>query len=273
MKLSHAEAQALTSARFDGPLDPVAERELNAHLATCDSCRAFNASASQLARGLQTIPSLPASPAVTRAVLDHISAPRSPWSWLTGSLPTNAFPAASAIAAAVIAVFIGSFTLFRVLDSTDDPAGIPAPTGTTSSLAQQSAQTATATVTVADVLVQPTQPADAPTDDVMSETPSAAENPTDPADLPTESTTTTDPTAEGPEDASFSATEAEDGAEETVIAPPPPATEEPVAPPTAEPTEILSMQEALDRLVSGGDDESSGTDDAAAPVADDSTPT
>lgn len=272
MKLSHAEAQALTSARFDGPLDPVAERELNAHLATCDSCRAFNLSASQLARRLQTIPSLPASPAVARAVLDHISAPRSPWSWLTGSLPANTFPAASAIAAAVIAVFIGSFTLFRVLDSTDDPAGIPAPTGTTSSLAQQSAQTATVPVTVAEGLMQPTQPADAPNGAATGET-------TEPGDPPTEPATTTDPTAEGPEDASFSATEAEDGAEETVIAPPPPATEtdpsteEPAVPPTEQPAEVSSMQEALDRLVSGGDDETSGTDDSANPASDDATST
>src|SRR5688572_5756523 len=105
MRLSHAEAQALISARLDGPLDPVAERELSAHLASCDSCRAFSASAGQLARGLQNMQYLPASPTVSRAVLEHISQPRSPWTSLFGAMPPNALPVASAIAAAVIIVF------------------------------------------------------------------------------------------------------------------------------------------------------------------------
>lgn len=145
MKLSHAEAQALISARLDGPLDPVAERELNAHLATCASCRAFNASAGTLARGLQNLPYLPASPAVTRAVLDHVSAPRSPWTWFPASLPANVLPAATAIAAAVIVVFVGSFAAFRLLDTEEEPSTLPASTLTETDLAQGITQTGAAT--------------------------------------------------------------------------------------------------------------------------------
>ncbi|HEV2067288.1 MAG TPA: zf-HC2 domain-containing protein, partial [Thermomicrobiales bacterium] len=74
--LSHAEAQALVSARLDGPLDPIAERELQAHIATCASCRAFNTSSTQLMRELRGMPQLPASPAVKRAVIDHITTHR-----------------------------------------------------------------------------------------------------------------------------------------------------------------------------------------------------
>ncbi|HYI25325.1 MAG TPA: zf-HC2 domain-containing protein, partial [Thermomicrobiales bacterium] len=96
MRLSHQEAQALISARLDGPLDPVAERELNAHLATCTTCRAFNASATGLATGLQHLPYLPPSPAVTRAVLEHINTPASPWAWLTGAWSSRALPTVAA---------------------------------------------------------------------------------------------------------------------------------------------------------------------------------
>ncbi|MBA3378470.1 MAG: zf-HC2 domain-containing protein [Chloroflexia bacterium] len=179
MRLSHAETQALISARLDGPLDPVAERELNAHLATCDSCRAFSTSASQLARGLQTLPYLPASPAVTRAVLDHVSTPRSPWSWLAGSFPANALPAASAIAAAVIVVFVGSFAAFRFLDDGDEPSTIPA---STLDLAQGSTQVAGATL-------EPTESANtvaAPTD-AVGQHPSVTEEPVAPTGVATTS--------------------------------------------------------------------------------------
>ena len=144
MRLSHAEAQALVSARLDGPLDRVAERELNAHLATCDSCRAFNNSATQLARSLQAIPYLPASPAVTRAVLDHVSAPRSGWSVLVGGVPERALPVATAIAAAVIIVFVGAFAIFQSLGN-DDPESIPAKTETTLALQPDSTEASVAT--------------------------------------------------------------------------------------------------------------------------------
>lgn len=260
MKLSHAESQALVSARLDGVLDPVAERELNAHLAMCDSCRAFNASASQLARRLQTIPYLPASPAVTRAVLDHVSAPHSPWSWFAGSAPITALPAASAVAAAVIVVFIGTFTLFRVLDSTEDPAVIPAVTGTTSSLAQQSA--GTPPPTMIGELSLSTPPVDASEETVEAPTP-----PLDPEDSqgePAESTEPTEPSSE-PVTTSDPMTESTEAttllATEDAVAPSPPGTgavqaeaTDPVAegatvPPTDEPTEASTMSAALQGIL------------------------
>src|SRR4026209_268890 len=108
MRLSHAEAQALVSARLDGPLDPVAERELNAHLATCESCRAFNLSAIQLARGLQGMPRMAASPAVTGVVLAEVTAPRSGLSRILAFLPENTLPVATAVAAAIVLLFIGA---------------------------------------------------------------------------------------------------------------------------------------------------------------------
>ena len=39
--LTHTDAETLISARLDGPLDPVMNRALLAHLATCESCRGF----------------------------------------------------------------------------------------------------------------------------------------------------------------------------------------------------------------------------------------
>ena len=143
--LSHAEAQALVSARFDGPLDAVAERALNAHLATCTSCRAFNRSAGQLARNLQGLPYLPASPAVSRAVLEHVNAPRSPWSRLALPAASSVMPAFSAVAVALIVVFVGTFGVLRILDSDDpDPETLTAPT---SNELAQSPSTATSTST------------------------------------------------------------------------------------------------------------------------------
>ena len=117
--LSHAEAQALISSRFDGPLDPVAERVLNAHIATCPSCRAFNQSAGQLARGLRQLPYLPASPAVSRAVLEHVNAPRPPW--LRFGLPSLAtmVPALSAAVVALILVVASAVALIQMQDDND----------------------------------------------------------------------------------------------------------------------------------------------------------
>lgn len=239
MKLSHAETQALISARLDGPLDPVAERELNAHLATCDSCRAFNASAGQLARGLQSLPYLPASPAVTRAVLDHVSTPRSPLSWLAGSFPANALPAASAIAAAVIVVFVGSFAAFRFLEADDEPSTIPASTRSVNDLAQGVNETAEATLESAETV----ESVSAPTETVEGQTATTEE----PAPT-TDSSTATDPAEESGEPATGAAatdepTEELSSQEATEIGPPPgpaeqlqPPTGETAPEPTEEPT-------------------------------------
>jgi len=235
MRLSHAETQALISARLDGPLDPVAERELNAHLATCESCRAFNASASNLARGLQSLPYLPASPAVTRAVLDHVSTPRSAWSWL----PANALPAATAIAAAVIVVFVGSFAAFQFLDEDDEPSMLPASTLTVTDLAQgivetaeatQAADTVEAQTTVTEEAAGPaernpaTEPAAAPDGATFKEG-STESSGTGPATNPA---TETDPDVIEPQ-----ATNGTSDTQQPLLA-----TEEPATEPAPEPTEI-----------------------------------
>ena len=51
--ISHQEAEVLISARQDAPLDPIVERELQAHLATCDSCRAFAVATEKLTAGMR----------------------------------------------------------------------------------------------------------------------------------------------------------------------------------------------------------------------------
>jgi hypothetical protein len=219
MRLTHAEAQALVSARLDGPLDPVAERELNAHLATCSSCRAFNASASQLARGLQAMPYLPASPAVTRAVLDHVSTPRSPWTWLTGALPANALPAATALAAAVIVVFAGAFAAIRFLDD-DEPNTIPALTQTTADLAQGPAETATVEdEDETSISVAPTGEGGSETNEpVATDQPSGTDATEQPPAETSEAFTTSSVETE---DAGTDATEEAAGADDEVIDPQP----------------------------------------------------
>jgi predicted anti-sigma-YlaC factor YlaD len=57
--LTHAEAEALISARLDGPLDPAYNRNLLAHLVGCQSCRAFAERMETMSRGLREIPHLP----------------------------------------------------------------------------------------------------------------------------------------------------------------------------------------------------------------------
>jgi hypothetical protein len=90
--ISHDRAQELISARMDAPLTAAEHRELNAHLATCDACRLFVASADDLARELHVMPRLAPSPAVSRAVMAAISAESTGWGWLRGALQTLSSP-------------------------------------------------------------------------------------------------------------------------------------------------------------------------------------
>jgi len=166
-------------------------------------------------------------------------------SWLTGSLPSNALPAASAIAAAVIVVFLGSFAAFRFLDE-DEPTTIPASTQSVTDLAQSVAETAGATETVTD---DPAETAPAPTDDVAGEAFATEE--------PTTSTEAADsgPATEPLDNLTLDATEAPvDEATQ-----PPPPTEPPAPPPTdapvpteaptetVSPTPVPSLQRLLGR--------------------------
>ena len=120
--ISHIEAQALVSARLDGPLDPIAERELTAHLATCAQCRAFAQASETLAQGLRELPYLPASPTVTRTVLERVDAGRSPWTRFSGLANANPGPALSTIAALVVLAVLGIFVFNRfLLDDRQQP--------------------------------------------------------------------------------------------------------------------------------------------------------
>src|SRR5690606_12507412 len=110
------------------------------------------------------LPYLPASPAVTRAVLDRVSAPRTGWSRFMGSMPENEMPVATAIAAAVMIVFVGAFALFQNLND-DDPESLPALTQETQNVAQQSngtdaPETEPARAGSTETVFQTEQPAD-----------------------------------------------------------------------------------------------------------------
>src|SRR5215207_916212 len=67
--ISHDRAQELISARMDAPLTPAEHRELQRHLAACDSCRDFVGQADDLARGLQVLPRLSPVPSWPRSGL------------------------------------------------------------------------------------------------------------------------------------------------------------------------------------------------------------
>jgi predicted anti-sigma-YlaC factor YlaD len=108
--IGHREAQALISARLDGPLDPVANRELSDHLAACPECHAFAEQMHMLSRGLRDIPLLPPSPTVRRAVYDHIENKRPAWSWL----PVRGKLAPMAVAALLALVVTGTVMAFAL---------------------------------------------------------------------------------------------------------------------------------------------------------------
>jgi len=90
--ISHDRAQELISARMDAPLTLVEHRELQGHLATCESCRAFVGQADHLVHGLQVLPRLESSPAVSRAVMMAIAADSSGWVWLRHALQALSSP-------------------------------------------------------------------------------------------------------------------------------------------------------------------------------------
>jgi len=90
--ISHDRAQQLISARMDAPLISGEHHELHGHLATCESCRAFVTSADDLARGLQVLPRLAPSPAVSRAVMAAVRTESSGWDWLRQGLQALSSP-------------------------------------------------------------------------------------------------------------------------------------------------------------------------------------
>lgn len=91
--INHDKAQALISARYDELLSPADTRAVQEHLAACATCRQFAAETDLLANGLRTLPQLPPSPRVSRAVRDGIQSGGSPWGWLGHGLRIATSPA------------------------------------------------------------------------------------------------------------------------------------------------------------------------------------
>ncbi|MGI8486081.1 MAG: zf-HC2 domain-containing protein, partial [Thermomicrobiales bacterium] len=114
--ISHIEAQALISARMDGPLDPIAVRELQAHIATCDICRAFANQTAAMTQAFHELPYLPASPSVSRAVMEHVQRPTSVWGMTQQWLTPNLGSALSTVAALVVVAALSIFVLTRVVN-------------------------------------------------------------------------------------------------------------------------------------------------------------
>jgi type VI secretion system secreted protein VgrG len=121
--LTHDEAEELLSARQDAPIDPADNRALLSHLQGCASCRAFAIQIEIMARELESLPMLPASPTVRREVHERIQAPQPFWSRLIGGSSGGGMRAVpAALSALVVLVALASFVMIRLGDS--DPGGI-----------------------------------------------------------------------------------------------------------------------------------------------------
>lgn len=118
--LTHADAEALISARLDGPLDPVMNRALLAHLATCDSCRAFAGEMDAMATAFRDFPSLPPSAAVSRRVRAEIRTGGSPMRKFGRWVTTSRSAPMTALAGAVVALAIVTASVFGTLRDDDD---------------------------------------------------------------------------------------------------------------------------------------------------------
>jgi anti-sigma factor RsiW len=168
--LSHTDAESLISARLDGPLDPGLNRALLAHLATCDSCRAFSSQMDAMATSVRTLPSLPPSAAVSRRVRSEIRGETAPFKRLVRWVTTSKAAPMGALAGAALALALVSASVFGDLGD-DGPNGpsVNAPNfaavATRTSEAQAAADTTEEPVggSAAQIPnVQVTQPQEAP---------------------------------------------------------------------------------------------------------------
>lgn len=112
--ITHDQAQALISARYDQLLTPVETREVQEHLATCAACRQFAAETDLLAHGLRSLPQLPPSPSVSRAVRAGIQGGGSPWGWLGRGMRIATSPAL-AVASSFVLVAALAFIVVLAL--------------------------------------------------------------------------------------------------------------------------------------------------------------
>jgi len=163
--ISHDRAQELISARIDAPLKGAEQRELQAHLATCADCQLFLTRASGVARELQAMPRLAASPAVTRAVMSAVFTESNGWDWLRKSLQALSSPG-MAVATGMALVLALAGALIVALNAPGGSNLAVAPESTVAAIAEAPMPTAIPTETPAP---PPTEAAKL----VVTETPAA----------------------------------------------------------------------------------------------------
>jgi hypothetical protein len=159
VRLTHDQAEALISARLDGPIDPAANRALLAHLATCPACRAFADQMEAMSTGLRNLPHLPASPTVSRQVRERITTGR-PW-WSRISLVAGGRFGAMQVAAAML-ILLGAVTTVVIVEmvnkgGTGGPQTFVPPTVLTSTAAPTQTPTATAQAVAQGKTLTPTR--------------------------------------------------------------------------------------------------------------------
>lgn len=200
--ITHREAEALISARLDQRLDPLTERELSAHLATCPDCRAFSQASRALATGLRELPYLPPSSTVSRGVMAQVEEGQSPWARAGGFLTATPGSIFSTLAVIAVVLLLGFFVLNRfVLDTGTSP-------GDDNQLASQPTVLATsqegdvvigtpeptATHEIAETTAPKTTATTIPPTETMESEPSATDVP--PTETEAPPTATLEPTAE-----------------------------------------------------------------------------
>jgi putative zinc finger protein/WD40 repeat protein len=188
--LSHAEAEALVSARLDAPLTPQQEQRLAAHLATCASCRQFADQMNSMTSGMRSLPRLPASPTVSRQVRERIAQPQSIWERIGGLMGGRVGFAPMAATAAMVALVIAGYALFQG----NDDNGRLGPTITAGTVV---AQSATQTNDASQV-TQTSSSAITPGVEMPTETPVNVPNVRASDETPTETSTTAVLAAEAP---------------------------------------------------------------------------
>ena len=122
--ISHERAEELISARMDAPLNQAEHYELQAHLAACPTCRVFVSQADDIARGLHGMTRLPASPAVSRAVMSAVREEQSGWAWLSQALQALSSPGMAAAASMALIVALAGVLYVAV----NAPGRAPVPT-------------------------------------------------------------------------------------------------------------------------------------------------
>jgi hypothetical protein len=122
--ISHERAEELISARMDAPLTPGEHYELQTHLAACPTCRVFVSQADSIARGMTSLTRLPASPAVSRAVMSAVREEQTGWAWLSQALQALSSPGMAAAASMALIVALAG-VLYVAINA---PGQAPTPT-------------------------------------------------------------------------------------------------------------------------------------------------